>query len=401
MEKQTTKRINTDAYRTQSVICPMNMPPIEGVSVIGADIGYSSVKVVTDNKYAIIPSHIRRVNEEDLAMRSPRDTDILYRGRDGVTWAVGELAYEIGSSDSEVDSEVAMFGRSWCSTSRYRILVDTGIGISLCGNENGGPDKNNEIRVVTGLPPKYMTKSEKDEVANAFSNDGEQHEYYLKIGKGQWSAYRYYINKRNVQVISQPHGALFCASITPDVKMSDIARRILTGTVGIIDGGFGTLDFCGIKDAVTFQKETFPQRGMREIYLRTCKGISERYGKDIQVTELQNILSSGQISVVDRKTLTRRTYHIDDILEESVNSVFDDAIRDILDATKFLESYNLLIGTGGEFDAWESILKDKLSAMEIPIISANRNLSGIPNTVSNAFGYYLYLKKQLINKSVG
>lgn len=387
----------TSAFRTGSFIRPMEMRNrIPGIWQIGIDIGYSSVKTATENGIACIPSHIKPVDEKDLVFRAPESTDVLYRDENGKTWAVGALAYEIGDSPDEIESETANYGRSWYDTRRYRILADVGTGVALSANQFGGPEKEDAVEIITGLPPQYKETEDTESVKNVFHDDGDVHEFSLKIGGADtWKRFRYRVEEKNVSVISQPLGAAYCVSFRLDGSQTPFAREIFGkgNKSGVCDGGFKTLDFYGIQSGIPNSDETgtYPNRGMHEILSRTCAEIKTKYGKAIQIHQMQNILYDGMISVTDKKNFSRKTYSIQDILIKNAGDVFEDAVADMATLTKYFEGYNLLIGAGGVYEAWEEMLNKKLSQMGIRIIPANYNVPDIPNTMANALGYYLCL----------
>lgn len=355
--------------------------------VMGLDIGYSAVKLFCANKAAVFPSYARKINENSLVLKEASETDIRYRDKDGV-WVIGNLAYEKVNASEAVDSETELFSRNRYYSPMFKVISRTGLAIGLMANTFGNPQGKN-IKVQTGLPPKYMNDANvlKESLAG-------HHEFELKVGKAPWQKFNFTLATDDIYVMPQPLGSLVSASTNREGKQVPEARNYFSADeVVIFDPGCGTLDDYTVRNGSVDDWNTFSKLGMHEVFARTCDDICKAYGREILVPELQNYLTSGEVKVVvDKREMKREIRSFEGILEENSKKVCLEAIEQMKSVHNYFDSCDYIIATGGTYDAWAPIFNAVFKDMDgLKIVPGNINDPELSNIYSNVRGYYFYL----------
>ena len=90
------------------------------------------------------------------------------------------------------------------------------------------------------------------------------------------------------------------ALVGKDGKQLATAAKIFSKNTIVFDPGFGTCDDYLVDHGSVVDENTFPDFGMREVFSRTCKKIQDTYGVSLQIPDLQNLLETGEIRILDR-----------------------------------------------------------------------------------------------------
>ena len=106
----------------------------------------------------------------------------------------------------------------------------------------------------------------------------------------------------------------------------------------VFDPGFGTCDDYLVDHGSVVDENTFPDFGMREVFSRTCKKIQDTYGVSLQIPDLQNLLETGEIRILDRKHMKRSN--------ESFRTLLEDASREVCNET--IEKFMNYVGNNYE-----------------------------------------------------
>ena len=381
--------LNTKDFKIKTITIDRKNPCKEGSFVLGVDIGYSAVKGMSPNKIFSFPAYAKKIPEGRTTLREPKDSDILYKDKNG-TWAVGELAYaEVNPSDV-IDSEEELFGRHRFYSPMFTVLTRTAYGVGLSENKFGSA-RNKKIYVQTGLPPKY-----EDQDAPTLKDVMHgQHEFSLKIGKNPWQKFNIYIHQTDIKVMSQPLGSFMSSCLDINGKPLPVAEEFYSKNVVVYDPGFGTMDVYTIKKGNVPFSETFPDLGMREIFARTVKDIKKTFNKEVQIPELQNYLEDGTIKIISRKEMRSKRYSFAKILEKNLKDVAEENIQKMVNLYNYFEDIDIIIVTGGLGDCWYKYISERLAGFEdLKIISANTNDTTLSNVFSNVRGYYYFMCNQ-------
>lgn len=244
---------------------------------------------------------------------------------------------------------------------------------------------NRDVFIETGLPSSYMNDS--DALKKAICKPAE---FEIKRGSGEWESYKLEFTDNQIDVIPQPSGALYSVMTKSDGQFIDNVKEIIAGNTLIMDIGFGTFDFYGLKNRMIECKDSSDEIGMRKVLESTSKKILDDTGEEIRVASMQRKLEEGKFEAVNEDDLTSETKSISPYLEKATDEVFNEAMNKAKSVTNSFRGYNNLIISGGTGEAWFDKIKDRLKGMKtLKVIPANIN-DHEPLIYAVARGYYLY-----------
>lgn len=388
--------MDTKAFMTRTkYIDRKDKPPKEDVYLIAIDIGYSAVKVISENIAAMFPSYAILDNGMGTAGTLTNDY-IRYQDLEtGTKWFVGKMALNSLSDDDTSVSESSLYRRDRYNDPMFRVIAETGLGLA-CMRDKEGSYRQRKICLETGLPPRYITKGSYDCDAMVDILSGK-HRFTLQIGQNEPMEFNLLISTDAIHIMPQPMGTLFSAAVNNDHRMLPIAKDLLNKNVMIFDGGFGTLDLYPIKAHVIQQSETYDNLGMKRVLEETADLIRERFRKDISVPAMQKYLETGNFRWYEAKSYSTKEEPLGDILEECSRLICDEAIEKAFQVYHVYE-YDYLIVTGGTGAAWFEQISEKLKNMEtLKVISGAQN-DALSSVFSNVRGYYMFRYSNLISR---
>lgn len=387
--------INTANFKTKTMFYQKNNESVEDTWVVALDIGYSSVKVISNNADIVFPSYARKIDSPLLNLGESNKTDIQYRNnRTGELWAVGESAQNMIVTGETRDSITELYGRNRYFSDLFKVISEVGMGVGMIANSYGSP-KGKKLLIQTGLPPAYL-KSDSSLLKEALAGD---HSFSIKIGNSNWVTFDFSLTEEDISIMAQPMGTLFSIATDNKGKTVPEAAKYFKSSVLIFDPGFGTLDVFNIRNRMIDSSETFDNLGMKRVFTETSNSILDKYHQEISVPAMQKYLRTGEIKCRDRKTRSTTMAPFGELLEEANKKVCMEALAKIDNIYNGLYDHDYLVITGGTGAAWEHIIREYYSGMEtLKIIMGNQN-DNLPCFFSNARGYYLYSVGRLKRKA--
>ena len=373
------KTISTKAFRTRQEFVNKENPKGKEF-IIGLDAGYSSMKVFYENGYFCFPSYAKQIDEGNL-LNITNENDILYRDEaTGDVYMIGTTAQNMIDSIDTNDTDGELFSRKRYNNKKFKILCNTAIGIAIMDKKDNRP-----IVIQTGLPSSYVegdTEALKRSIAKEMN-------FSLKIGSGKWKSFNLVIEKENIFVVPQPAGAMYSVMIDDTGKFTHNAKHYLNSNVLVMDIGFGTFDFYGIKNRAVVCKETIDEYGMREVLQQTSDEIRKELNEDIRVSALQQNLETGTVICINEDEMISESKPFGEYLEKSSEKIFLDAFERAKSVTNTFRDYKYLIVAGGTASAWNDKIAKYFSRMStLSIIQGNVN-DKLSLIYSNVRGYYL------------
>lgn len=372
--------MNTKKFRTRQENISATNPKGRDY-IIGLDIGYSAVKVAYENGFFCFPSYAKRL--DDTMLNLPSDQDILYRDdTTGEVFMVGIVAQEMLDSSSTNDTDGELFSRRRYSDKRFKILCYTALGMALAEKKD-----NKKIIIQTGLPTSFVD-GDSSGLKKAFDKIPP---FSLKIGKKPWQSFHININPDDIHIMEQPKGALYSYLIRNDGQYVSNAKSILCSNVLILDIGFGTFDFYGVKNRAAICKETIDDLGMKQVLKNTSKSILKEMNEDIRVATLQHNLMTGTVTCVNEDDMRSEERPFSQLLETASKTVMKEAMEKAKSVTNAFRDYQYIIVDGGTGEAWYEDIKEWLSGMKtLQVCPCNLN-DHLPFIYANARGYYMAL----------
>lgn len=369
--------METKKYRTKQERGALPLPKGKDY-IIGLDMGYSGTKVFYENGYLCFPSYAKRLDKDMMDL--PDTRDIMYRNDDnGEVYLLGYNAQHM--ADGTNDTEGELFSRNRYTGDRFRVLCHAAIGLAARGKAD-----DRKITIQTGLPASYMKDA--SDLKKALS---AMPRFSLRIGAEKtWVPFRMQIRPEDIYVMEQPKAALYSTIIHNNGSYTKDAMQMLKGSVMVMDAGFQTFDFYGIKDRRVECHESIDDISMHEVFARTVKKIADELGEEIRVPALQKYLETGVVTCVDEETMGSTEKEFGELLAEADNEVFEEAKSKIRSITRAFRDYQYVIVDGGTGEAWFGKICDWLKGMKtLRILPSNLN-DHLPFIFSNARGYYMY-----------
>lgn len=377
--------MNTKNFRTRQEFRSKANPKGKDY-IIGLDVGYSATKVFYENGFFVFPSYAKKINN---IMELANAKDILYKDESGEIYMVGYVAQNMLESTNTNDTSAELFGRKRYSNKIFKIFCDVAIAIATAKKTD-----NRKVIIQTGLPSSYVDGDQK-ELIRAISKPST---FSLKIGDGKWIKYTSSVDAKDVYVMPQPAGSLYSILIQSDGQYVPNAKEILNSNVLVMDIGFGTFDFFGLKNRANVCNESIDEIGMREVLAHTSKKILSEYNEDIRVAALQKNLETGKVICINEEEMCDEEKDLAPLLESSNNEVFKEAMQRAKGVTDAFRGYKYIIVAGGTGEAWYTNIKEWLSNRRtLSVIPSNYN-DKLPFIYSNVRGYYLY--RYTLNKRI-
>lgn len=367
-------------YKTRTEMIGKDNGLLSSIWLVGIDIGYSSVKVMSCNKTCVFPSAAIPYKNNGTVGRLENDY-ITYKDENGEEWLVGKTAQE---EFDDTTSDEANFGRQRYDDPAFLVIARVGLALGLMSNKYGEPG-NKPIYVQTGLPPKY-----KDDAPILREVLSGHHKFSIKIGSYDTQDYDFNIEPDNVFITMQPMGTLYSVSINNERKFIPESQDYLGKNLIVFDPGFGTFDLFFIKSHRVTDSQTFSDLGMKQVFQETADQIAKKCHQTVSVSEMQKYLEKGEVRIYDRRALSYRDEPIGDILKEATNKICDKAIEKMVQIYP-MQDVDFLVVTGGTGAAWIDRIRERLKGMPgLKIINGNQNDDRLPFIYANVRGYYLY-----------
>ena len=369
--------MDTKKFRTRQEFNMLSLPKGKDY-IVALDVGYSGTKVFYETGYACFPSYAKLL--DDHMMNVPDHKDIVYRNDEtGDTYLVGYNAQNMADGSNDTDSE--LYSRKRYTDPRFRIICYTAIGIAAMKKTD-----DRKIIIQTGLPASYL-----NDAVSLRKAITEMPRFSLKIGaQKEWISFDIKIDSGNIFVMPQPMGALYSTIIYNNGSFTKDAMSMLKGSVMVLDAGFGTFDFYGIKDRHVDCQDSIDDISMRQVFIKTTQNILNEFGEEIRVPALQKNLSTGYVTCIDEEDMGSCDKDFSNLLERANNEVFEAAKVKIRSATNAFRGYQYVIVDGGTGEAWFEKICDWLSNMKtLQILPSNIN-DKLPFIYSNARGYYMF-----------
>lgn len=373
--------MNPKEYRTPQDFVNRQHPKFSGGFLVGLDAGYSSMKVFAEDKYFYFPTFAKKMGEDMLGII--QEQSIIYEDLEtGDQYMLGYVAQNMVNEDDTSDTEGEWYSRKRYSNKKFRILCNAALAIAT---ENKA--ENEDIVIQTGLPTDYM-----GDKANLVAALCKPSKFRICIGFGEWKTFEngIQVKPENVYVMPQPAGSLYSVMINKQGEMiADFMGK--TNTL-VMDVGFGTFDFFGVKKGRLDCKASITNVGMKAVLDETSHHIRDELGEDIHVSAMQSILEKGTVQCMndDDDELRSEDRPIAELLERASREVFEDAFEKARATTNNFRGYNNIVIAGGTGRAWYDWFKEKMKGLSnVNVFACNRN-DELPFILGNVRGYYMY-----------
>ena len=367
--------METKNFSTRTEWRRKDNPHMDGVHIIGLDMGYSGPKGFPEKGNFVFPNFCMKLETE--LFQEPGKNDMIYKDADtGERYCVGDMAGRLLTEDSVVQED-AYYDRNHYLHPHFLVQFRAALALAMWDTPTDGHD----IFIQTGLPPVYM---ERDQSIIKSVMAGEHH-FFLTVGT-QTKEFDITIKETQVDVIYQPMGTYWSTVFDVNGNITNDIFEFRTSNFMVLDGGFKTLDKFIVKGN-TIQKGTDPNLGMHRILDETRRLM----GTQTSIPAMQSCLKTGQIQINDVANFQIKMVPIGKYLEQANARVREEAFESV--KNEFF-SIRYLIMTGGTGAAWYDYFKERLNGFPVKVVPGNLN-SPLPYIYSNARGYYMYRLQQM------
>ena len=390
---ETKKQFDTKKFKTRTLFLDRSNGSVDGVFLTAIDVGFSGVKVFSQNFVGVFPSFAKRLDGELVGTPAPED--IIYKDlATGKKWLVGEAAQNDVAQDDTTISEKVISGRQRYDDPMFLVLVRTGLGLGFGKAEYGEP-AGKPVYVQTGLPPKYM-EDMKNDTHKLISAIAGHHRFTLQVGQAPERTFDFTVLKENVDVMPQPKGTLFSVAMNSMHRFIPESPEYFKKNVLVIDVGYVTLDIFPIRNSRAVEEQTIEDLSMKEVLKRTIEKIKEVYDTNISLVGFQKCLGDGYFKLYDKFSAKNQPFG--ELLEASNREVCDEALERI-GGLFHLYEYPYIVVTGGAGAAWNGMIREKFKGLEgLTIINGNQNDERIAFLFANVGGYFMFLYNRVSAK---
>lgn len=341
--------------------------------IIASDFGYGYTKACSNKDFIKFPSllskarNIRFVSE---IASDASDLEKLWVDLDGNEFFVGKLAYSQGTEIIQVLHKDKFLHKS------TEIIMKSALGY-ISKNFQGSPK---EFDCISGLPVSFCTSEAKENLANMLRGS---HEITFKRDLVKKDPEKVLFSINDVKIMPQPLGSLFHVILDQNGNFKDDSVDLASGSIAIIDIGFGTTDFTIIDNLEYIDKYS---RSINSAVSNVCSNLSnvlsEQIQEEIPVYDIQNSLYNKEIVIGSQR--------ID--LKDAIDKVVDDVFQEIYSQGQALwkqkKSISCFIVTGGGAHLFFEKFKETFGP-EYDI----RTVKDIDSSFANVSGFYKYMTR--------
>ena len=338
--------------------------------LVGIDLGYGQVKVLSDNKqYKFLSavgtpiSDFGRVanitNEEDLL----KSLVITY---EGTKYYVGHNAI-LNTRNGRLSLR-----QNKAELDENKIKFITSIALLMEEDQN-----EIEVDVVSGLPVLEF-KNQKDNLFNMIYNYGKP--FYFTMHYGPKTVNKA-IKVKSVRIISQGEGAFYDYILNNNGNIIQERANKVSGTIMVVDPGYKTTDIVSMENGryIELLSDQF-NKGINQVHNECIRLIMDQLGIKKEMKEIDEAIRT--------KKLFHNTkeYNISKIIEQSAKPFAIDIVDNLINLSNDqLGSMQHLLLTGGGASILYPYIKEELNnIIEVSLIDNSE--------FSNASGYYKYGK---------
>jgi plasmid segregation protein ParM len=390
--------IDTKKFKTSSEIIPMQMPRVNGnnqhiaKTIIGLDVGYSSVKGISPVRAFIFPSYAKLAPKGLEVVGRVNKYDIQYKdNKTGEIWLVGQAAESlIDQVDLDSTTDASLFNRHRYDSPIFKVLAGCGLALGLWGTGEG-----NEIFVQTGLPSNYKGQDD-EKLLKALMGD---YDISIKVGAGDWVNFKFNLNREHIFIMEQPQGTLVAAAYKNGSPTEDGKKMMMSNSL-IYDIGFNTEDIFQIRAGYKSKSKTYLDTSMRAVFDAVIEELKNRFPVEYKIFEFQKYLEDGKAPYFDAEAFKTEYIDFADILEEVNQRLCEKSIKRLVQEYDNLSGYKYLIVSGGTGESRFMQISKMLEGFpELHVIPGNVNTPSLPYVFNNVVGYYTYrhniVQKQL------
>ncbi len=244
---------------------------MNGMTVLGADIGYGFVKVIGERSTVCFPSVVGPAVEAVY-------TSELLRDSQPVAYHIGERIWFVGqAAERQSPTRLTLLDRSRVTSEQLLVLALA----ALHQAQPHGP-----VYLVTGLPVAYF--ADRDTLTRRL-----QGRHHFRAGDEH-----VYLEVQRMLVVPQGVGVLYSLMLNDDGQPCPTRLDLAETNVGLIDVGMCTTDFVRVRELeyIEVGSGSIPE-AMSQVLTTLQRAVQERWELTLDLHEADLALRTGHVRV--------------------------------------------------------------------------------------------------------
>lgn len=343
------------------------------LEVISADFGYGMTKAYNGLQFLGIPSIIGEptyikfnpnLKHEDISKPSLTwincEIDNIRRFVGDLALKQSSLVYQILDKDKIKYDETSY-------------LMKAAIGLIV--------PNNSEIFLITGLPVAYYDENQKNALREKLMG-----KHIVRFDWDRNNTYKYEVKYdiKDIKIIPQPMGTFFDfildekGNINKEI-LSKLSEDFFESSVGIIDIGYGTTDFCVIKELEYIERSSGSlDKAMGTVFEIIANEMIQYTGMTIPLHVITDaVIKKGKISIEGK------IYDLKDITNKALKAVYEEIFISIKAAWRTEYQIDYYIITGGGSIAMRQFFQEDFGKKAVLFTPKSP-------VFSNVIGYWKY-----------
>lgn len=328
---------------------------------IAVDPGFDTVKVIANGKFFKFPFNTEKTDEKKISNMTVGNDFIFYRNKDNETWRIGqyarELLYEKKDSYDIEEKMKSFYSEKRFVSSEFTIGLRTAIAMAVLKLNLYKELNDFKIYIMVALPhavrDNYSTQVKSVLCGN--------HDYFMRIGKGEEQEYNFFIEEDNIFTVSQTVASILGETSDDEGNIDEDKFYYLSdGPTLVIDGGFYTIGEVAVDRGGSINEEkTFSdtEHAMKNINIEISKEI-EKHRPDIKYYLIEYLMTKNEGKLKYLKNEKAQIIDLNVLKKEKIKEMSSKFIESLNRKYNNLLDFNYVLVTGGTGSRYYEYLKE-------------------------------------------
>lgn len=316
---------------------------------IAIDPGFDSMKIVANREAFKFPFNVVETDERRMQDYALRSDFLMYKGRLGTTYRVGQYARELVFENKQQaeDKMAGFYDEERFVSEEFSVGLDTAIALAIDKVGLYTNQDDLDIHLIVALPHALRDKFASTIIGRATG----EHSFSLRAGTDIEKAYHFTIKSNQVKTVSQTIAAILGETSNESGNVDARKAFYLTqGPTLVLDGGYYTFGMVAVSRGGTVDNsktESDTLHAMKNVNMKITDAIRE-VRPDVQHYIIEYLLSKneGMIRYIS-KDGKAETIDLKKIKKHMVREVCTDFIQYLNVKYNNLLDFSYVLVTGG------------------------------------------------------
>lgn len=338
--------------------------------IVGSDLGYGQVKVLSDNqKYKFISTVGTPISDFGRVAAITSTAELL----DTLTVTYKNQKYYIGHN-AIVNTRNGRINLRQNKAENEDNKIKFMTSLALLTEQE---QEEMDVIVITGLPV-LEYNNQKDKLYDMIHNLGQSFEFDMHYGSKIVSKK---INIKDVKIISQGEGCFYDYILDSNGQINKEKAADVQGTVMVVDPGYKTTDIVTMENGryIETLSDQF-NKGVSQIHQEVLRLIMSHHGIKKELKDMDEMVRTGKLFH------NTKEYNVQNLIDKAAEPFATDIVDNLINLSNdSLGSMQRIILSGGGSSIIYPYIKNQLKdIIEVDIMDNSE--------FCNASGYYKYGK---------